>query len=195
MHEKDQLDQMLESSLSSYGDPGTDTRLAERILARVSNEKIERERVRMAQPPPSAVDCSSGGGLLAVESSCMEDLEAVGDPPFDSSTEHCVCDTQEPSSEHCKCHACEEDADSHCLSNNVPACMPPLSDLLLDRSLMCSRNPSRFRLKSRLSTLLQHRFLKSNVEPLWPALKNDDAPLNIAAISIQPLEVADTGKN
>ena len=43
MHEEDQLDRMLESSLSSYGDPGadagTESGLAERILARVSSEQ------------------------------------------------------------------------------------------------------------------------------------------------------------
>ena len=43
MHEKDHLDRMLESALSSYGDPGADHRvelgLAERILARVSSEQ------------------------------------------------------------------------------------------------------------------------------------------------------------
>ena len=44
MHEKDHLNRMLESSLSSYGDPGhgdsgPDPGLAERILARVSSEQ------------------------------------------------------------------------------------------------------------------------------------------------------------
>jgi hypothetical protein len=43
MHEKDHLDRMLESALSSYGDPGADhlgkLGLAERILARVSSER------------------------------------------------------------------------------------------------------------------------------------------------------------
>ncbi len=43
MHEKDHMDRMLESAMSSYGDPGADHRvelgLAERILARVSSEQ------------------------------------------------------------------------------------------------------------------------------------------------------------
>jgi hypothetical protein len=43
MHEKDHLDRMLESSLSSYGDPGVDSGLAERVLARVSNERAPHQ--------------------------------------------------------------------------------------------------------------------------------------------------------
>ncbi len=53
MHEKD-LDRMIESSLSSYGDPathlGADSGLAERILARVSSEQSSNHsRTQRAQ--------------------------------------------------------------------------------------------------------------------------------------------------
>ena len=39
MHENDDLDRMLDSSLTNYGDPGPDSGLAERILARISSEQ------------------------------------------------------------------------------------------------------------------------------------------------------------
>jgi len=46
MHEEDRLDRMLESSLSSYGDPGMDSGLAERVLARISSEQSSDRSVR-----------------------------------------------------------------------------------------------------------------------------------------------------
>jgi hypothetical protein len=54
MHEKDHLDRMLDSALSSYGETESDSGLAERILARVESEQrakqfVPRSRSRFVQ--------------------------------------------------------------------------------------------------------------------------------------------------
>ena len=98
MHEKDDLDRMLESSLSSYGDAGAEQGLAERILARVASEQRSTGAgAGMAQPRPP-LGGSSGSGLFAFDSSLIEVSGAAGDSPVNSSAECRVGDAHKRSS-------------------------------------------------------------------------------------------------
>jgi len=47
MHEQDELDLLLESALSTYGDPGQDTGLEERMIARIRAESAPPSRNRL----------------------------------------------------------------------------------------------------------------------------------------------------
>ena len=195
MHEKDHLDEILESSLSSYGDPGAERGepgLAERILARVESE----ERPRRAVP-------RWGGRFMLYAAlpvaACLlltfYVLKSPGPPVVRPSI-------QPPA-----------------VASVTPKLHPPGDRNATPRQVVRTRATSRttvrpavaasaarpkldvFPLPKPLSPAEQALYAFATQVPeeqrqaILAAQKKDDAPLNVAALSIEPLEINATGKN
>jgi hypothetical protein len=194
MHEKDHLDQMLESSLSSYGDPGADSGLAERILARVSSEKKSKESASgWRNRVPLWIALPAAACLLL----SLLVWKSMGPSAIRPSTHQPSVASVTPKSQ------------APDLANVVPAKRIPTHTVLRTTSRPAGA-VTRSATRPKLDVFPQPQPLSPEEQALYAfatqvpeeqrravmtARKNDDAPLNIAAISIQPLEVPDTGKN
>ena len=194
MHENDDLDRMLNSSLSNYGDPGADTGLAERILARVSSEQ---------SPSRSAPRWRSGFLLWAAlpAAACvlltLLVLRSAG-----PRIAHPSASLPQPSST-------SSGSKTPAVANITPAQKTPL--IARHRTaprptIAVAKAAARpkldvFPLPQPLSPEEQALYAFATQVPekqrqaILDAQKNADAPLDIAAIHIQPLEISDTGKN
>ena len=190
MHEKDHLDRMLESALSSYGDPGVDSGLAERVLARVSNERAPHQSAPMwrsrlvlwAALPAAAclllslvlwkhsgpVTHPSGGfaeSASSNHSSKVPGFENVRPPTVKAKTRTPL---------------------RHSPAVPESAVRPKLDVFPLPQPLT--------REEQALYTFAT-QVPEQQRQAILAAQQNDDAPLNIAAISIPPLEISDSRKN
>ncbi|WP_348264213.1 hypothetical protein P8935_06690 [Telmatobacter sp. DSM 110680] len=192
MHEKDDLDRMLESSLSSYGDAGAEQGLAERILARVASEQRSKEqapglrnRVLLWAALPAAA-CLLLTLLL---------LKSAGPPGIRPSIHQPNVASVTPTSE------------VPVISTHRQTMPTRAAHLITSRSAVAigkSAGPPKldvFPLPRPLSPEERALYAFATQVPeeqrqaVLAAQKNDDAPLNIAAIHIQPLEMSDPGKN
>jgi hypothetical protein len=194
MHEKDHLDQVLESSLSSYGDPGADTGLAERILARVSSEKKSNEptprwRSRFllwaALPAAACLLLSffllKSAGPLATHPSARLPQTASTAP---KSTPPGLSGVVPAQRTHRSAPRRTESRPTVAFAKSAPR---PKLDVFPQPQPLSSQEQALYAFATQVP--------EEQRRAVMAARKNDDAPLNIAAISIQPLEVPDTGKN
>jgi hypothetical protein len=194
MHEEDHLDRLLDSSLSSYGDPGANSGLAERILARVSREQSSdrfaprwRSRFLLWAALPAAA-CL----LLTV----FVWKSAV--PP-----------AIRPSTHQPNAASVTSKSQTPVIAKVRPAQTIPtraVRGTMSRRAVAVAGSAARpkfdvFPLPQPLSPEEQALYAFATQVPeeqrqaVLAAQKKDDAPLNIAAIHIQPLEIPDTGKN
>jgi hypothetical protein len=194
MHEKDHLDQMLESSLSSYGDPGADTGLAERILARVSSEKKLKESTSgwrnrlLLWTALSAAACLLLGlfvwktaGPSAIPPSTHQPNVASVTPKSQAPNIAIVVPAKRIPT-----HTVPRTASRPAVAVTGSATRPKL-DVFPQPQPLSSEEQALYAFATQVP--------EEQRRAVMTARKNDDAPLNIAAISIQPLEVLDTGKN
>lgn len=194
MHEKDSLDRMLESSLSSYGDSGADSRLAERILAHVSREQRPhqsaprwRKRLVLWAALP-AVACllltflllrSAGPGATHQSASLpLPASTSTGSKAPKVANGALARKTSVTAKPHAQTPAATAVAKS--------AARPKLDVFPLPHPL----SPEEQALYAFATQVPDEQR-----QAVLAAQRNDDAPLNVAAIHIQPLEIPDTGKN
>ena len=195
MREEDQLDRMLDASLSSYGDPGPDSGLAGRILARVASEQSSNRSPRWrsrfllwaALPAaacllltllllrsagrPGAIHPSATLPQPASTNTISKAPGITGGKPAQKATDIVVHHAQiRPSATVAKSAAARPKLDVFPLPQ-------PLSPEEQALYAFATQVPEKQR------------------QAILAAQQNDDAPLNIAAIHIQPLEISDTGKN
>ena len=191
MHEKDHLDQMLESSLSSYGDTGTDSGLAERILARVSSEQSTdrpaprwRSRFLLWAALPAAACLLLT--VLVLKSSGPPAMHSSGELPQSASTKTSakapgVGIVTPPAPK-----TITQTQHRHSAAIAESAARPKLDVFPLPQPL----SP-----EERALYAFATQVPEEQRQAVLAAQKNDDAPLNIAAIHIQPLGITDTRKN
>jgi len=189
MREEDQLDRILESSLSNYGDPGADAGLAERILAHVRSEQ---------RPPVSASIWSSIRllwvalpvaacllfvffGLKTSGPSAVSPPRQLQKPPTTSARVEPAEAPRTPSAIH--------SPHPHVRPSMTAAkhASPPKLDLFPQPHAVSPQEQALYAFATQTP--------EKQRQAVIDALKNDDAPLNVAAIRIQPLETLDTGKN
>ncbi len=190
MHEEDHLDRILESSLSSYGDPDTDSGLAERILARVSSERM---------PPGSVSIWSSARSLWLVAlpaAACLLfvffGLKTLRPPAVSPPRQLETAPTTSA--------RVEEAAHPRTASRThpeLPHVRPSMTAVKHASPPKLDQFPRPHALSPEEQAL--YAFVTQTPEKQRQAvlqeLKNGDAPLNVAALRIQPLEVPDNGKN
>jgi hypothetical protein len=192
MHERD-LDRMLESSLSSYGDPdthlGADSGLAERILARVSSEQSSnhsaarwRNRFLLWAALPAAA-CLLLTLLLLKSADPGTDHQSASLPQRGSKAPVVANITPAQKTPPTARHHTQPRPTGAAAKAAAP---PKLDVFPLPQPL----SPE----EQALSTFATEVPEKQR-QAILDAQKNVDAPLNIAAIHIQPLELSDTGKN
>lgn len=194
MHEEDQLDRMLESSLSSYGDPGEDSGLTERILARVSGEQSSnrsapRRRSRFffwaALPTMACLLLTflllrSTGPGATHQSASLPQPSSTGS----GSKAPVVANiTPTPKTPHTARHRTQP---RPTIAVAESAARPKLDVFPLPHPL----SPEEEALYAFATQVPEKQR-----QAILDAQKDVDAPLNIAAIHIQPLEIPDTGKN
>jgi len=194
MHENDDLDRMLDSSLTNYGDPGPDSGLAERILARISSEQRSdrsaprwRSRFLLWAALPAAA--------------CLL-LTLFIWKPAGPGTPHQSASLPQAASAESGSKAPKVADVTHAEKLPIAAKhhthTPP--------TIAASKSATRpkldvFPLPHPLSPEEQALYAFATQVPekqrqaILDAQKDIDAPLSIAAIHIQPLEVTDTGKN
>jgi hypothetical protein len=194
MHEKDHLDRMLESSLSNYGDSGADSGLAERILGRVSSETKANKSapgwrnrfVLWAALPAAACLLLT---VLLLKSAGPHVTHQSARSPQAAST-----------STGSKAPGVANATSAQKTTTSAIRRTQPLPTVAV------ARPPARpkldvFPLPQPLSPEEQALYAFATQVPeeqrqaVLTAQKKDDAPLDIAAIHIQPLEISDTGKN
>lgn len=191
MHEKDHLDRMLESSLLSYGDAELEPGLAERILARVSSEQRPKEQARgwrnrfvlWAALPAAACLLLS---LVLWKPAGPKVIQHSGSLPESAST------------------------NTGSKAPEVEIVTRPAPKIKTRMPLQHSRAVAESAVPPKLDVFPRPKPLSAEEQALYAfatqvpeeqrqavlaAQKSDDAPLNIAAISIQPLEIPDSGKN
>jgi hypothetical protein len=198
MHESDHLDRLVDSSLSSYGDPGADTGtesgLAERILARVSREQRSdrsaprwHSRFLLWAALPAAA-CLLLTFLL---------LKTAG-----PGTPHQSASLPQAASAKSGSKAPKVADGAH--AEELPTAAKHHTHTPPTIAVSKSAAPPKldvFPLPHPLSPEEQALYAFATQVPeeqrqaVLAAQKNDDAPLNVAALHIQPLEITDTGKN
>jgi hypothetical protein len=192
MHEKDSLDRMLESSLSSYGDPGADSGLVERILARVSSEHKAykpaprwRNRFVLWAALPAAA-CL----LLTLFTS-----KPAGPPAIRPSTHPPNVAAVAPKSQ-----VPLIPTPGQTMPTRVVHPMPARPSAVAAGSVARPKldvfpRPQPLSAEEEALYVFATQVPEQQRQAVLTAQKNDDAPLDIAAIHIQPLEISDTGKN
>jgi hypothetical protein len=190
MREDDQLDRILKSALSNYGDPGMDAGLAERILAHVSSEQSSnhsaprwRSRLVLWTALPAAA--------------CLLIILFV--LKFASPVTQQSARTLQSSST-------TNNSQAHGAASIASA---PKTPLAIRRTQRGPVAVARSAPRPKLDLFPQPQPLSPEEQALYAlamqtpekqrdavlgVLKNDDAPLNVAALRIQPLEIPDTGK-
>jgi hypothetical protein len=197
MHERD-LDRMLESSLSSYGDPdthlGADSGLAERILARVSREQRSnhpsprgRNRFLLWAALPAAA-CLLLTLLLLKSAGPGTDHQSASLPQHSSTSGGSKAPVVANITPAQKTPlTARHHTQPRPTGAAAKAAAPPKLDVF---PLPQPLSPE----EQALSTFATEVPEKQR-QAILDAQKNVDAPLNIAAIHIQPLELSDTSKN
>ena len=196
MHEEDHLDRMLDSSLSSYGDPGPDTGmesgLAERILARVSSEqRSDRSAPRWHSRFLLWAALTVAAGLLLT----LSIWKPAGSPAIHhASTEQPDIASVTPKSQNPTLVTPAQKRTTSTIRRTpvrpsvaaAESARPKLSVFPLPQPL----SP-----EERALYAFATQVPEKQRQAILDAQKNVDAPLNIAAIHIQPLGITDTGKN
>lgn len=194
MREEDQLDRMLDSSLSSYGDLGPDSGLAGRILARVASEQSPSRSPRWCSRFLLWAALPAAACLLLT----ILLLRSAGHPGAIQPS----ASLPQPASTNTVSKA-PEVADGTS-AQKTPATVVHRAQMRLSASVAKSTARPKldvFPLPQPLSPEEQALYAFATQVPekqrqaILTAQENDDAPLNIAAIHIQPLEISDTGKN
>jgi hypothetical protein len=193
MHETDEIDQMLRSALSTYGDPGLESGIEGRVLARIAAEKAPVPRRRWL-PWGIALPVAAALILLLVLSGSRPTHSPAGNakvayPPNQSVTSSARLEAGSTPgttrTEHGITRRTVAGAGHHpAAATNAPL---PKLDVF----------PSPQPLTPEEQALVA--FAARAPEPVRQALidaqKQADAPLNIAAIEIQPLDPPDQGGN
>ncbi len=192
MHEEDRLDRMLESSLSSYGDPGLDSGLAERVLTRISSERNSdrsaprrRSRFLLWAALPAAA-CLLLTFLLV--------------RPAGPGATHQSASLPQPAGRESKGPAI---ANITSAQRTLPIARHRTQPRPAPAVAKSGARPKLdvFPLPQPLSPEEQALYAFATQVPekqrqaILDAQKNDGAPLNISTVYIQPLEISDTGKN
>jgi hypothetical protein len=192
MHDEDHLDRMLESSLSHYGDPGAETGLAERILEHVSSEQSsERSAPRWHNRFLLWAALPAAACLLLT----FLPLKTAG-----PGATHQSASLPQPAGRESKAPVI---ANITSARRTLPIARHRWQPRPTTAVAKSTAKPKLdvFPLPQPLSPEEQALYAFATQVPekqrqaILDAQKDIDAPLNIAAIHIQPLEVTDTGKN
>ena len=199
MHEEENLDRILESSLSRYGDPGADSGLAERILARMSSEaRVSSEQSSNRSAPrwrsrfvlwaalPAAAcllltlfllkSAGPGAHQQSTRSPQPSSTSSGSETPVANIT---PAQQSRPTARH---HSQPRPTMAAAL-----AAAPPKLDVF--------PLPQPLSPEERALYAFATQVPEKQRQAILDAQKNVDAPLNIASIHIQPLEISETGKN
>jgi hypothetical protein len=188
MHEKDHLDRIVESSLASYGDPGPDSGLAERILARISVEEAPHPStaIWLRIRPLWAVALPLAACLFIVffglRTSTPPSVNPAPRLPQPAST---TAESEHAAPPH-TISASRRPHSQRSVTATKQASLPKLDVFPMPQPL----SPEEQALYA-FATQVPEKQRQAILE----AQKNDDAPLNVASIRIQPLEIPDTSKN
>lgn len=198
MPEKDQLDRMLESALSSYGDPGTDHEaelgLAERILARVSSEENPyrsaprwRSRFWVWAALPAAA-CLLLTFLLLKSAGPRNTQQSARLPQAaSSSAENKVPNAANGTPAQKTLITRRHNPQPRSTSAVAKSAARPKLDVFPRPQPLSPEEQALYAFATQVP--------EEQRQAVLAAQKGDDAPLNIAAIRIQPLDISDTGKN
>ena len=193
-YEHDQLDRMIEASLAHYGEP-PENGLAERILARVANEQlpqpvVHRSRSRFVLWAALPLAACLLLALLLWKSSGPTPKHSDGALPQTASAN---TSSKPPVS---------EDVGPR-VTKTAPRTTAPTARRVYENAAIAADRPKRdvFPLPHPLSPEEKalYQFVtqvpEQQRQAVLAAQKEVDAPLKVAALEIQPLEMPDTGKN
>jgi len=194
MHEKDHLDRMLELSLSNYGDPGSDTGLAERILARISSEHSSdrsapswRNRFLLwAALPAAACVLLTFLLLKSVGPPVTHQAARLPQPASTSTGSKAPGVANATSAQKTTTSAIRRTQLRPTVALARPAAQPKL-DVFPRPNPLSPEEQALYAFATQVP--------EEQRQAVLAAKQSDDAPLNIAAIRIQPLDISDTGKN
>jgi hypothetical protein len=198
MRDKDDLELLIESALSSYGDPGPCSGLEQRILARVTNaralaepEPAHRRRWLLSLLALPAVACLLL--FLVVPRTPRHEVNQAKQPhrverPAPELPAFVAHQTAQPASGHSRrarqIVASRAVAEQQFALNSSP--LPKLDVFPTPRPLTTQEQALVF---------VATRTPESQREALVKTQKPNDSPLSIAAIHIPPLETPEEGKN
>jgi hypothetical protein len=193
MPEQDELDLLVRSALSSYGDPGPESDLEERVLARIASEATPVQK-RAWLPWAIAFPIAAGLLLLLVYSSYRRTQPSISHAEQASLQQHSPTIAAQPnvSTEPRvtlpqRAKAPLTQAYPRMTAVTAKAAPLPKLDMFPSTQPLTAEEQA-------LATFVAHT-PKSELEALAKAQSQADAPLSIAAIKIQPLDPPDKGGN
>ncbi len=191
MPERDELDQLIRSALSTYGQSGTDPGLEERILARIANE---REPARSHRWLPWAIALPIAAGLLLLlilsgsrqihhPSNSAEIAQPSGQPLYTATRPEVSTGLYA--------------APAHRAKIFLPQTQPRMNASVEDPlpKLDVFPTPQPLTREERALAVFANHAPEPELRALADAQSQAGAPLNIAAIQIQPLDPPDDGGN
>ncbi len=198
MYESDHLDRMLDSSLSSYGDPGadagTESGLAERILARVSSEQTSdysaprrHSRFLLWAALPAAACLLFAFLLLKPAGPGATHQSASLPQPASTSRGSKAPSTANITSAQRTLPIARHRTQPRPTTAVAKSAAPPKLNVFPLPQPLSPEEQALYAFATQVPEKQRQAILDEQ--------KNVDAPLNIAAIHIQPLEEIDTGKN
>ncbi len=182
MPENDELDLLLDSALSTYGDPGPNTGLEDRVLNALSAARESGDRASAVARPrrrwlPWAIAIPVAAGLMLLWVSTVRTHHTPGTAP---SAEEGVSKTTRPRRRLAEGRVVSEVEAAHA------APLPKLDVFPTPQPLTAEERAAVAAVNSRPD---------AEREALLAAQKQAGAPLSVADLHIPPLEITDTGNH
>jgi hypothetical protein len=193
MPEQDEMDLLIHSALSSYADPGRESGLEKRILARIAEEDALVTGRRWL-PWAIALPVAAGLLLLLMLSAHRQTVTPLAhhlQVPLAQQTEVANAG-REPSTDH-RLTRRESSGGGIRLLNSRGSIDTGKTELLPKREVFPTLQP--LSPEERAIANFVARATETERQSFFEAQKRDDAPLSIAAIEIQPLDPPNQGGN
>jgi hypothetical protein len=193
MPEQDEMDLLIHSALSSYADPGRESGLEKRILARIAEEDALVTGRRWL-PWAIALPVAAGLLLLLMLSAHRQTVTPLAhhlQVPLAQQTEVANAG-REPSTDH-RLTRRESSGGGIRLLNSRGSIDTGKTELLPKREVFPTLQP--LSPEERAIANFVARATETERQSFIEAQKRDDAPLSIAAIEIQPLDPPNQGGN
>lgn len=197
MPEKDELDLLLDSALSTYADPGADSGLEQRVLAAIEVARhSERPRLfaKARRWLPCAIAIPIAAGLLLLWLSIPKSVHAPISTPQIAERHPApqnIVSTSQP---------VQPPPNTAHRRHRSPSAIPPSAPDQVARSLPLPKldvfpTPSPLSPEERALVTVAETGPPSQREALIESQQHPDAPLSIAALNIPPLAASGGGKD
>jgi hypothetical protein len=194
MREKDDLDLLLDSALTTYADPGPDSGLEQRVLSAMAAAQTAGERRRLGRPrrwwPAWAIAVPVAACLLvlwlsiprSVHAPSIQPQASQSHPPLSSPGSHVASGSRPPA------HRALREHDPIRVTHAVPSTMASASGTSPLPKLDVFPTPKPLTAQERALLVVAIKAPPQAREAMVEAQEQNNGPHRIAAIHIPPLE-------